>query len=193
MGDELEDDFMVEQVSDKVQGDEEITIDDSEKGSKSKNPQKSARKKRYLAFVGTCVPFSLLMSSQFSSLGNLPYDIKVKEVEKHFEKKCGPKKLVSVRILTNKDTGKSKGFAFVEFSDNESYHKGLDCHQSLLKNRRINVEMTAGGGGSSSEARKGKIKKKNEWLAKMRIEQERMKTGSNSITVAKNKLPNPTK
>ena len=77
--------------------------------------------------------------------------------------------MVSVRILTNKDTGKSKGFAFVEFSDNESYHKGLDCHQSLLKNRRINVEMTAGGGGSSSEARKGKIKKKNEVSNKVQV------------------------
>ena len=60
MGDEYEDDFMVEDefmaehVPEKVQGDEDIIVDNSEKQSKSKNPQKSGtrKKKRYLAFVG---------------------------------------------------------------------------------------------------------------------------------------------
>ena len=94
-----------------------------------------------------------------------------------------------MRILTDKQTGKSKGFAFVEFKDEETFTKGLDCHHKVLGDRRINVEMTAGGGGNNSSARKEKILKKNQWLSKKRVEEGRIKSGPNSIQVKPRKWP----
>ncbi len=117
-------------------------------------------------------------------IGNLSYKAKMPEIESFFNKKCGGRgSVISVRILSDKKTGKSKGFAFVEFKDEESFNKGLDCHHKILGNRRINVEMTVGGGGSTSSARKDKIIKKNEWLAKKRVAEGSIKSGPNSISI----------
>jgi len=41
-------------------------------------------------------------------------------------------------------------------------------HHAELGGRRINVELTAGGGGAKSEVRKGRIKAKNEQLSQER-------------------------
>lgn len=97
-------------------------------------------------------------------VGNLPYDITETELVAHF-KNCNPD---SIRIRTD------KGIAFLEFS-NESkdiqsrMELGLRMHHSLLRNRKINVELTAGGGGNSSN-RLEKIKVKNEKVLEERRE-----------------------
>jgi nucleolar protein 6 len=44
----------------------------------------------------------------------------------------------------------------------------LSKHHSDFKGRRINVELTVGGGGNKSENRKKKIKVKNDSLAEER-------------------------
>ncbi len=71
--------------------------------------------------------------------------------------------------MTDKKTKKSKGFAFVEFANLKSFTKGLAFHHSIFKNRQINVEMTAGGGGKS-ENRMQKLKEKNTKLMENRRE-----------------------
>lgn len=111
-------------------------------------------------------------------VGNLPYDATVDQIKAHFSK-ISPS---SVRHSTDKKTGKSKGFAFLEF---DNYDKMKTClklyHHSIFdpeskdmadadekaetggkkkKGRRINVELTAGGGGKS-KGRKAKIRTKN--------------------------------
>lgn len=64
-------------------------------------------------------------------------------------------------MLEDKQTKKSKGFAFVEFLDSASIQNALKMHHQTFMKRRINVELTAGGGGKSVN-RIEKIRVKND-------------------------------
>lgn len=55
---------------------------------------------------------------------------------------------------------KSKGCAFLEFSKASGLQTALRLHHSELDGRKINVELSAGGGGKS-DARMKKVKEKN--------------------------------
>jgi nucleolar protein 6 len=85
--------------------------------------------------------------------------------------------------MTDKKTKKSRGAAFVEF-DNLSgmsviqsqtpsnpplfnFQAAIKLHRTMIGNREINVEPTAGGGGKG-ENRKKKIDKKNAKLQNKR-------------------------
>ncbi|KAF6222927.1 hypothetical protein HO133_000978 [Letharia lupina] len=103
-------------------------------------------------------------------IGNLPYTATDESVSKHFAK-INPK---SIRHRKEKDTEKSKGFAFLEF---EGYDRMKTClklyHQSDFEDgespaRKLNVELTAGGGGGKSKDRKSKLRAKNERLNEQR-------------------------
>jgi nucleolar protein 6 len=91
-------------------------------------------------------------------VGNLPYDIKLPELVSHF-KNCNPDRF---RIR------QEKGIAFLEF-DNDTkeiqtkMETALRMHHSEIRGRKINVELTVGGGGNS-ETRRIKLKEKNEKL-----------------------------
>jgi nucleolar protein 6 len=63
---------------------------------------------------------------------------------------------------------KSKGCAFLEFTSKAALQQGLRLHQSVLDGRKINVELTAGGGGNS-EARLTKLKQRNKELHGQRV------------------------
>ncbi|KAK3674403.1 hypothetical protein LTR78_005872 [Recurvomyces mirabilis] len=113
-------------------------------------------------------------------IGNLPYNTTDASLQAYFDK-LSP---FTLRHRTDPQTKKSKGFAFLEF---ESYDRMETClkkyHHSLFDpdeysenagrfppppqrkgkkevGRRINVELTAGGGGAG-EVRKEKIREKN--------------------------------
>ncbi|KAI9706548.1 MAG: hypothetical protein M1836_003555 [Candelina mexicana] len=103
-------------------------------------------------------------------IGNLPFTATTESVTKHFAKL----KPVSVRHRTHKETGRSKGFAFLEFDGYDRmktclklYHHS-DFNDGISPARQINVELTAGGGGSKSEERRSKLKTKNEKLNEQR-------------------------
>ncbi|KAF7564828.1 RNA binding protein [Pyrenophora tritici-repentis] len=99
-------------------------------------------------------------------VGNLPYSATKEEIEKHFEKI----KPSEIRLRTYKGTEKFMGTCFVEF---DRYDRMVTClkkyHHSVFpdpkkkEGRKINVELSAGGGGNS-ETRKTKIAAKNEKL-----------------------------
>ncbi|KAG0344351.1 hypothetical protein BG004_004548 [Podila humilis] len=110
-------------------------------------------------------------------VGNLPFNITKEVLEKHFES-CG--NVTSVRVQTDKVTGKGKGFAFLELGTAESMQKALYFNKTLIKERPINVELTAGGGGNKSASRKKKIADKNEAL-----NEERRKVHEKHIAPAK--------
>lgn len=79
----------------------------------------------------------------------------------------------TVRLLTSKSAKsptktKSKGCAFLEFSHRNALQQGLKLHHSQLDERKINVELTAGGGGKS-EARLTKLKERNKGLTAQRV------------------------
>ncbi|KAF9934487.1 hypothetical protein FBU30_001981 [Linnemannia zychae] len=137
------------------------TEEATEETKESETPVKTAPKnQKFIVFVG-----------------NLPFNITKEQLEKHFES-CG--KISSVRVQTDKATGKGKGFAFMEFPDAEAMQKALFFNKTLIKERPINVELTAGGGGNKSAARKQKIAQKNEAL-----NEERRKMHEKHIAPAK--------
>ncbi|SGY79646.1 BQ5605_C008g05185 [Microbotryum silenes-dioicae] len=110
-------------------------------------------------------------------IGNLPYKVTIEEIKTHFTP-CG--EVPEVRLLTPKPkadaaeatstTTKSKGCAFIEFTSPFALQSALRLHESELNGRKINVELTAGGGGNS-EARKKKLQDKR---ATMQKERERV-------------------
>merc|ERR1719502_2413289 len=90
-------------------------------------------------------------------VGQLSYQTSVVELQKHLQS-AGLIGEVSVRLLTHKDTGKSKGMAFAQCACEDDVPRVLKLHKSKLNGRAINVERTVGGGGSGSD-RQGKLSK----------------------------------
>ncbi|KAG5956770.1 hypothetical protein E4U57_002287 [Claviceps arundinis] len=96
-------------------------------------------------------------------VGNLPFSATAASIKAHFAT-LNP---ISVRCLKNKDDANPcRGIAFVEFANVWSMRTCLDkFHHTIFEDgvsagRKINVELTAGGGGST-KFRKDKIREKN--------------------------------
>ncbi|KAI9875233.1 MAG: hypothetical protein M1830_008715, partial [Pleopsidium flavum] len=118
-------------------------------------------------------------------IGNLPFTATTASITAHFSK-VQP---LSVRHRTHKTTGKSKGFAFLEFSGYDRmktclklyHHSSFD--DGLSPARKINVELTAGGGGAKSQERREKLQTKNEKLNEERkrraLEEEKVSRKAN--------------
>ena len=94
-------------------------------------------------------------------LGNLPRGASQDDIIDHFSKRGVP--ITELRLLTDKESGKSKGCAFAEFSSNKAMQNALKFHRSKLQGRTINVEVTCGGGGKGNERLK-KIRERNRTL-----------------------------
>jgi nucleolar protein 6 len=162
---------------------EDIAPEDSEESTEKPTKKAKRAKKQHQDETkdsGSAARFIVFV-------GNLPFDATAAQVQQHFSK-LAPS---SVRLSTDKSTGKGKGFAFIEF---DAYDKMKTClalyHHSIFdprekhndgepkigrpgdktQGRRINVELTAGGGGKKSQARQERIKTKNE---KMEAERQR--------------------
>ena len=138
-------------------------------------------------------------------VGNLPYTATTPAISSHFSS-LHP---TSIRHSTDKATGRSNGYAFLEFP---TYDKLLTCltkyHHSVFAppggisdanrdpgderqkkaGRKINVELTAGGGGKKSSVRKGKLEKKNESLELQR--ERRRKKEAEAAEGEKKKVKN---
>ncbi|KAL6917573.1 hypothetical protein ACHAPO_000615 [Fusarium lateritium] len=112
-------------------------------------------------------------------VGNLPFTATAETIKAHFAS-LDP---VGVRCMSDpKDSKPCRGFAFVEFAKVWHMRTCLDkFHHSEFTDgtsypRRINVELTAGGGGKTKQ-RQEKIKEKNVKLNEnrtKRIERERI-------------------
>lgn len=114
---------------------------------------KDVKKKRYIIF-----------------LGNLPKTISRDDIISHFEKRGVP--ISEFRLLTHKDSGKSKGCGFMELSSNVVMQNALKFHRSRISGKHINVEITCGGGGKGEE-RKKRIQDRNR---KLRLEKASKKS-----------------
>ncbi|KAH7334302.1 hypothetical protein B0J17DRAFT_672864 [Rhizoctonia solani] len=107
-------------------------------------------------------------------VGNLPYTISKEQILEHFGE-CSP--APTIRLLTPKSrsgkpqtavqAAKSKGCAFLEFFSHGAMQLAIRKHHSELAGRRINVELTAGGGGNSNQ-RKDKLRTRNQTLNEQR-------------------------
>ena len=69
-------------------------------------------------------------------IGNVDYKATIKDVEEHFYG-CGS--INRVTIPCSKFTGRSKGFAYVEFTDQECVSTAMAMDDSLFKGRQIKV------------------------------------------------------
>lgn len=57
-------------------------------------------------------------------VGNLPYSVTEESLQKHFGQHGA---VVSARIITDKFSGRSKGFGFVEMSSDEEAERALNA------------------------------------------------------------------
>ncbi|KAF0389335.1 RNA-binding domain-containing protein [Gigaspora margarita] len=159
----LNDEQLYSDQNDKCENIEDRIVQDNQKKDGSNNIKLNKKSSpRFIVFVA-----------------NLPYNTKGEELSKHFESAGVP---ISIRLITDKNTKKQKGFAFIEFDNSQSMKKALIFHHTIFKNRQIRVELTAGGGGNKSEIRRKKLEQK-----KKKLEDERRKFHKNYVAPAKSK------
>lgn len=79
------------------------------------------------------------MASQNLFVGSLAYATNDDGLKAHFEQ-IGP--VVSARVITDRETGRSKGFGFVEFENDADNQKAVDqLNGKELDGRPINVSL----------------------------------------------------
>ena len=87
-------------------------------------------------------------------IGNLDYTIKDQQLRELFEQ-VG--EVSSAKVITDRETGRSKGFAFVEMPNDEEGQRAIEMlNGKTLRDRGISVsearprpEKPSGGGGYS--------------------------------------------
>jgi cold-inducible RNA-binding protein len=84
-------------------------------------------------------------------VGNLPYDVDEDSIKTFFEG-GGSRQVRQVKIVTDRDTGRPRGFAFVEMSDDNQAQSAInELNGQSLGGRTIVVnearEPQRGGGG----------------------------------------------
>lgn len=85
-------------------------------------------------------------------VGNLAFETTERELRRHFEE-FG--KLEEVRVITDRESGRSRGYGFVTFEENEDGERAMDeLNNSDLDGRAIKVNIAQdrdrdrrGGGG----------------------------------------------
>ena len=87
-------------------------------------------------------------------VGNIPYSTTEQDLKALFERSGA--KVASVRVITDFDTGRSKGYAFVEMATGDEAEKAIkDLNNFNLSGRSIVVNEArprAGGGAGGGEA-----------------------------------------
>jgi RNA recognition motif-containing protein len=88
-------------------------------------------------------------------VGNLPYNISDDQLQDMFAKFGTPD---SARVITDRDTGQSKGFGFVEFSNDDQAKQALSLNGTEFGGRSLTVNearpKTEGGGGGGGGSRR---------------------------------------
>lgn len=93
-------------------------------------------------------------------VGNLPYQLTVDELKNFF---TGAGNVTDAAIITDRDTGRSKGFGFVEFATDEDANRAQTMFNGAqFKTRTLKVDLAkprqnkdgggrrGGGGGASN-------------------------------------------
>ncbi len=92
-------------------------------------------------------------------VGNLPYQLTSEELKDFFS---GAGQVTDAAVITDRETGRSKGFGFVEFATEEDATRAQSMFNGAqLRNRTLKVDLAkprddkprggrGGGGGGSS-------------------------------------------
>lgn len=132
--------------------DEEARVEEKNKNIINQSKLLKKKKKRYILFVG-----------------NLPYSYTENDIRELFSGIA----IISIRIPIPKNTKNkelSKGYAFVEFSNSLNLQRALRFHHKEVDGRKINIELTAGGGGNS----KIRLKKIQDGRRRLQIERQKI-------------------
>lgn len=71
-------------------------------------------------------------------VAGIPYNVTDSQLEQYFSK-AG--KVISAKVITDRYTGRSKGFGFVEMSSDEEAKKAIkELNNSMFENRTIIVK-----------------------------------------------------
>ena len=92
-------------------------------------------------------------------VGQLDYEITVEELTQFFRSK-GIEGSIKMRLLKDKETGRSKGMAFVELETAAEMYKCVALHHSIVNGRMVNIEKSCGG--KNKEVRKEKLTEKRQ-------------------------------
>lgn len=89
------------------------------------------------------------MSQSKIYVGNLSYDTKDTDLEEFFSKYG---QLSEVKLIQDSQTGRSKGFAFLTFENQQDAEASLEANDTELQGRKIRVNIAEdkkrGGSGS---------------------------------------------
>ena len=91
-------------------------------------------------------------------VGNLPYSTDNDDLESHF-KQYG--EISEVKLIMDRETGRSKGFAFITFADQQSAQASLASNETEFQGRKIKVNIAkddntrSSGGGAGGGFRRG--------------------------------------
>jgi cold-inducible RNA-binding protein len=92
-------------------------------------------------------------------IGNLGYNVSKSDLEQMFGA-CGT--VTSAQVITDRDSGKSKGFGFVEMSSDQEAQAAIDAlngksvdGRDLIVNEARPQEPRSGGGGGGGGGRGG--------------------------------------
>ena len=81
-------------------------------------------------------------------VGNLPFD----KIESDLEELFSGMAISSVRLMRDRDTGSSKGFGYVEFSDDASLREALNANGMDVGGRSIRVDVAQRDRGRDSNS-----------------------------------------
>lgn len=96
-------------------------------------------------------------------VGNLPYDASELQIRAFFEQ-TGSRQVSQVKIITDRETGRPRGFAFVEVTDSRMADSAInELHGTQFGGRTIVVNKAhqprhgsgGGGGGGRDDAGDG--------------------------------------
>merc|ERR1712187_865691 len=100
-------------------------------------------------------------------VGNVDYGSTPEEVQEHFEA-CGT--INRITIMVDKFSGQPKGFAYIEFADEQAVQNSLLLNGSLFRGRQLKViqkRTNVPGFNAKGKGKKGKGKGKAKGRGKM--------------------------
>lgn len=92
------------------------------------------------------------MSQSKIYVGNLPYSVTEQDLTDMFSKFGATKQ---VNLITDKETRRSKGFAFVTFETAEAAQAALQLDNNEVDGRKLRVNLAKEDGGTRTGGRPG--------------------------------------
>lgn len=95
-------------------------------------------------------------------VGNFPYSVDEAQLRDLFS---GYGEIDELALIMDRDTGRSKGFAFITFSQQQSAEKALEQNGKELGGRalKVNIAQEKGGRGGAGGGRGGSGGNRSRW------------------------------